>query len=1502
MKGFSASAELAVCCVVLLLVVALSAPLWLGFFGTVEAGSNFSSPGRATGQTPRTPTPTIVSEGWQLHNADSWHTDGYKGEGVKIGIIDHGFVGYNSVGRELPTPAHVRCYVAGSVSFTSNLADCRTNSSHGTKVAEVIADIAPEAELYIANTAKYTTPDRMKSTVADMVANGVKVINFSVGGYANAPGDGTSGRAASENHILDVIDYAVEQGIVWVNAGGNDAPYVYYGRLNTAREELSWHRFSGSDFRNSFHLQAGTVVSVTLRWEDQWPRARCNLNVYLYDSASDRSKASGNSSQSGLPTHTPYEGIAWSVVASGDYHVRVLRGRCLNANAPDWIQLLVRGKTTGGNWTNLQYTSADHHILPPAESGKDGMLAVAAAPHSTPTAIKSYSSRGPTVRGSIKPDITGATDVSTRTDRSFGGTSAAAPHVAGMAALVLNRFDGNDNYNSPDEITDYLERNALARGAAGKDKIWGSGFAYLPDVAAEAEFSSWKPSTTKTITQGQSQTFTLETNLADTPGVEISVNQTVAGGSLSLNDKCGSSLERLTTRGDGDSVTLRGCVAGQVTVVLSHNGKTGSGRVIESYTVQVNSAPPPTDLRLGKVSGSTNQLRLTYKDSQRPHYYQFQLERRDLSATGVQWDEVSTTPDSGTPKTFSRVARGYQYRVKGRLCADYSRSTCGPWSSYSGVVEFSDPQIAISGLASSLNSGGNDGFSVSLSDLTRDQPYTVTLSSNSAGIGFDASCKQSDSRAFTPTSVNRNGTLTFTLYACSGSGGTVTAQVRKGSASGAVEDTATAAVRVRETASLSGLGISSGTLSPGFAKGTTGYTARVANSVRSVTVTPTAALSGATIQVNGNVVSSGSGRVVLLNVGSNAITIGVTKPGATSRSYTLTVTRAAPEIAGISGLTISSATLSPGFAGGTTLYRSQVANSVNSVTVTPTAALSGAAIQVNGNVVSSGSGQAVSLNVGINAISIGVTKPGATSRIYTVVVTRAAAATVPFTLTGAETANLSPTPSPFVVGNDQTFTVNANNVLGGKVWVGVNYAGDTGRVALNGLANKGCPHDSGSGRILTNGDTVTIRGCKAGTATIRIYRNSIVLASYQVTVSEATAILFPEPAAFIIGNDQTFTVDTDVAASSTVWVGVNYTGDVGRVALNGLANKGCPHTSESGRQFSNGNTVTIRGCKAGAATIRIYRGSVVLKSYQVTVSEATASLYPAPSPFIVGNDQTFIVDTDVAAPLTVWVGVNYSGDVGRVALNGLANKGCPHTSESGRQFTNDSTVTIRGCKAGTATIRIYRSSVVLATYTVTVNEATASLSPAPASFIVGNDQTFTVNTDVAAPSTVWVGVNYSGDVGRVAVNGLANNGCPHTSESGRQFTNDSTVTIRGCKAGTATIRIYRSSVMLASYQVTVNAATASLSPTPAAFTSGSNQTFTVSTNVADTPGVWVGVNYAGNAGRLGVNGCPNRVNDGRIRTNGDNVTIRGCKAGAVTIRIYLNNTNTVLTSYTVTVR
>ena len=96
-------------------------------------------------------------------------------------------------------------------------------------------------------------------------------------------------------------------------------------------------------------------------------------------------------------------------------------------------------------------------------------------------------------------------------------------------------------------------------------------------------------------------------------------------------------------------------------------------------------------------------------------------------------------------------------------------------------------------------------------------------------------------------------------------------------------------------ASLSGLALSSGTLSPTFASGTTSYTVSVANTVTALTLTPTVNTSGATVKVAGTAVASGDASASqALAVGTNAISIVVTAAdGSTTETYTVTATRAA---------------------------------------------------------------------------------------------------------------------------------------------------------------------------------------------------------------------------------------------------------------------------------------------------------------------------------------------------------------------------------------------------------------------------------------------------------------------------------------------------------------------------------------------------------------------------------------------------------------------------------
>ena len=175
-----------------------------------------------------------------------------------------------------------------------------------------------------------------------------------------------------------------------------------------------------------------------------------------------------------------------------------------------------------------------------------------------------------------------------------------------------------------------------------------------------------------------------------------------------------------------------------------------------------------------------------------------------------------------------------------------------------------------------------------------------------------------------------------------------------------------------------------------FAPGTTSYTARVANSVSQTTVTPTVSHSGASyvIKVGGATDADGT---VSLSVGSNVITVVVTAQDANAtRTYTVTVTRAAPlsTDATLRSLTLSGVDFGT-FDSSTTTYSGQVANSVSRTTVTPTVSNSGAsyAIKLGGVTDTDGT---VSLSVGSNVIAIVVmAQDDSTTRTYTVTVTRA---------------------------------------------------------------------------------------------------------------------------------------------------------------------------------------------------------------------------------------------------------------------------------------------------------------------------------------------------------------------------------------------------------------------------------------------------------------------------------------------------------------------------------
>ena len=102
-------------------------------------------------------------------------------------------------------------------------------------------------------------------------------------------------------------------------------------------------------------------------------------------------------------------------------------------------------------------------------------------------------------------------------------------------------------------------------------------------------------------------------------------------------------------------------------------------------------------------------------------------------------------------------------------------------------------------------------------------------------------------------------------------------------------------VTVRDDATLSGLALSAGTLSPAFATDITSYDNYVPTATTAVTVTPSAADASAAISVNGApVVSGGTSDPLSLAMGANTLNVVVSAVDGTTLTYRISVIRQVP--------------------------------------------------------------------------------------------------------------------------------------------------------------------------------------------------------------------------------------------------------------------------------------------------------------------------------------------------------------------------------------------------------------------------------------------------------------------------------------------------------------------------------------------------------------------------------------------------------------------------------
>ncbi|NLD38976.1 MAG: S8 family serine peptidase [Desulfatiglans sp.] len=459
-----------------------------------------------------------VTEGVNLTGANIFNDTIYRGAGIKVAVVDVGFKGLTAAISAGELPANV-------ITWDFSGSGLQTEYYHGTACAEIIHDMAPDAELHLV---KLGDEIGGYEVIDYLIDNNIDIVSLSIGTFGTGPGDGTG-------PLNEAFDELRDAGILVITSAGNYGNYTYEedgitltfgshweGTFNDYDND-EWHEFikydSSSNYNVLFALPdqdddgkpSTSEVSILMRWDD-WPGSNIDYDMYLYEFDYENMEVgdfvtSSEYWQTG--TQEPVEYISLNIPDAETrgrfYALYVAR---YDTQTPKGVKLeIYLGGTSefvpfvnyNGSLNISALATSSSSLSEPADAAS--VMAVGAIDRTQwqTGPQEEYSSQGPTNdwNGSparIKPDIMGPDAVTTYThatfkdNRPFLGTSAAAPHVAGVAALMLSI----DPEMTLQELKGYIEENAFDMGTFGKDNIYGYGRSVIKDKDYDSMPDIWE--------------------------------------------------------------------------------------------------------------------------------------------------------------------------------------------------------------------------------------------------------------------------------------------------------------------------------------------------------------------------------------------------------------------------------------------------------------------------------------------------------------------------------------------------------------------------------------------------------------------------------------------------------------------------------------------------------------------------------------------------------------------------------------------------------------------------------------------------------------------------------------------------------------------------------------------------------------------------------------------------------------------------------------------------
>ncbi|MGE0129622.1 MAG: S8 family serine peptidase [Blastocatellales bacterium] len=473
----------------------------------------------------------LDSEGDVAHRADQVRALGINGNGVRIGVLSDSvrFLAQSQASGDLPAAVTV---LVGQNGIDTD------DTGEGTAMLEIIHDLAPGAQLFFAT--GFGGQAAMATNIQALAGNpnNCDIIVDDL----TYPDEGVF----QDGVIARAVNTVTAAGVIYFSSAGNS------GNLNDGTSGV-WegdfadggtlmavgggqvHNFGGNVIGNTITALGQGRSRITLKWSDPLGQSGNDYDLFILDPTLTTVRGvAGNNIQDG--DDDPYESVANPMTGPRIYNagdrIVILRrtgeaARALHIDTSRGrLAIGTDGQTFGHNAAGSAFGVAQVSV---ATAGGGVFTGGAANP------VRTTSSDGPrriffdpagnaitpgnvlfgTNGGQVlqKPDIAAASCVVTTVPgfNPFCGTSAAAPHAAAIAALLLSF----NNALTPAQIRTALTSTALDIEAAGVDRDSGAGIVMaLQAIGAvsSADLAITKTDSLDPVIAGTDLTYTINVN------------------------------------------------------------------------------------------------------------------------------------------------------------------------------------------------------------------------------------------------------------------------------------------------------------------------------------------------------------------------------------------------------------------------------------------------------------------------------------------------------------------------------------------------------------------------------------------------------------------------------------------------------------------------------------------------------------------------------------------------------------------------------------------------------------------------------------------------------------------------------------------------------------------------------------------------------------------------------------------------------------------------------